>query len=138
MKEVSIFTRRQIDERDLLRVFERELDLSCESLAYPKEPSVAFLMTSEYEHGFPFSAYFFWREGPVFDKSLAQLAQIFADEFDTDVLFESETSIVGVVGEPWVEEWLLAVPGGGVPTVVTVVDTADGVDVAGEAPAPAP
>lgn len=61
-----------------------------------------------------------------------------SNEFGTEVLFESETSIVGVMGQPWVEEWLLAVPGGGIPTVVTVVDTADGVDVAGgESPAPA-
>ncbi|NHZ42029.1 hypothetical protein [Massilia aquatica] len=127
MNEVPFFVRRQIDQRDLLRFFERELGLSCESILHQKDTALAFLMTIEHDEGFRHYVYLFWREGPVLDKSLAQLAPIFADEFATEILFESESSIADTSAE----EWLLAVPGGGVPTLVSIIDLADGIDVAG-------
>ncbi|UOD28107.1 hypothetical protein INH39_21890 [Massilia violaceinigra] len=126
MNEVPFFVKRLIDQRDLLRFFERELGLSCDSILHPKDTALAFLMTIEHDEGFRHYVYLFWREGPVFDKSLAQLAQIFADEFATEILFESESSIADTSAE----EWQLAVPGGSGPAVVTVIELADGIDVA--------
>jgi hypothetical protein len=108
MSDVTFLARNRIEESSLLRVFDRETGLLCDTAEKPSDAAVAVLMTMEHEEGCQFRISFAWPAHVQLSTTHARLAQIIADDFRTEILFESEISVCNTPAE----EWVLATPGG--------------------------